>query len=252
MIHRSKPFFLTLLVSLIALAFFCSSRAADAADPGSFAGSVKYDGDIARSWIGGQPSPVLTPLPAGANPDAASMKPPRQISMTAEGAVENVAIWLESPEAAAAAKARAAETMEVDQKGSVFIPYTSIVPVGTKLIFKNSDGINHNVRLTSKIHEQNFYLSAGQDKPVTTRKPDNIQIVCDLHAWMRAAIYVVETPYFAVTDADGKFSIAGVPPGTYRVRIGHHRLAPAEPEMSVTIEPGKASEAEIHVALGGR
>ena len=58
---------------------------------------------------------------------------------------------------------------------------------------------------------------------------------CGFHAYMESWGLVVETPYFAVTDADGRFSIADVPPGTYQVTVWHPRLG--EKGYRVTIEP---------------
>ena len=47
---------------------------------------------------------------------------------------------------------------------------------------------------------------------------------CDVHGWMNAYVGVVEHPYFAVTDKDGKFSLKGLPPGTYTIEAWHEKL----------------------------
>jgi hypothetical protein len=39
--------------------------------------------------------------------------------------------------------------------------------------------------------------------------------------WMMAEIVVVDTPLYALTDANGAFRIDGVPPGEYKVEVRH-------------------------------
>ena len=43
---------------------------------------------------------------------------------------------------------------------------------------------------------------------------------------MSAIIAVVNTPWYAVTPATGKYSIANVPPGEYQLRMFHERALP--------------------------
>lgn len=215
-------------------------------------GQVKYEGDIPRSWLIDEASPVATPIPPGQTPDPTAMKPPKLVAMTKAGEIQSVAIWLENDDAAKAVKAMTVPSVEIDQKGSVFGPYVTITPKGGKVVFKNSDGINHNVRLITKGQEHNFYLSAGQEKDITFRADDKAQVVCDLHAWMRAGLYVVSTPYYAVSGLDGKFTIPNVPPGKYKVVMGHPRLKPKDPEMMVEVQPGKELNLDLRMILGGR
>jgi hypothetical protein len=47
---------------------------------------------------------------------------------------------------------------------------------------------------------------------------------CDVHGWMAAYGGVVEHPFFAVTSADGKYEITGLPAGTYTIEAWHERF----------------------------
>jgi hypothetical protein len=62
---------------------------------------------------------------------------------------------------------------------------------------------------------------------------------------MRAWIYVVDNPYYAITGADGKFSITDVPPGTYKLTAAQPYTGPVE--QSVTVEAGKPTELTIEL-----
>jgi hypothetical protein len=52
-----------------------------------------------------------------------------------------------------------------------------------------------------------------------------VAVRCDIHPWMSAFLCVVEHPYWAVTDAEGKFGIPNLPAGIYTFGVWHEGLA---------------------------
>lgn len=70
----------------------------------------------------------------------------------------------------------------------------------------------------------------------------------DEHPWTRAYIAVFEHPYFAVTGANGSFSIEGVPAGTYTLRAWHERTGP----FSQSVVVGAAGDVKVGVVVGAR
>ena len=40
-----------------------------------------------------------------------------------------------------------------------------------------------------------------------------VSLKCDIHAWMEGYLWVLETPYAAVTKEDGTYEIKGIPAG---------------------------------------
>ncbi|MDE3219901.1 MAG: carboxypeptidase regulatory-like domain-containing protein [Nitrospirota bacterium] len=70
---------------------------------------------------------------------------------------------------------------------------------------------------------------------------------CGFHAYMESWALVVDHPYYAITDENGKFEIGDIPPGTYKVTIWHPYLHEAY-EQVVTVKPKEAATAEFNVA----
>ena len=113
----------------------------------------------------------------------------------------------------------------MDQWGKQFTPYVLPVQVGTRVNFPNRDNIKHHVYSFSpaKRFELKLY-SSGTAQPVLFDKPGIVALGCNIHDWMLAYIYVLETPYFAKTDAHGRATIESLPEGSYRVEVWHPRL----------------------------
>ena len=61
----------------------------------------------------------------------------------------------------------------------------------------------------------------------------------DLHSWAQAYVAVVSHPFFAVTDENGRFTIANLPDGTYEIEAWHERLGTQQ--QTVTISGGNAT-----------
>jgi len=56
---------------------------------------------------------------------------------------------------------------------------------------------------------------------------------CDVHGWMNAYVGVLDHPYFAVSGADGKFSMKTLPPGTYTIEAWHEKLGTQEQKVTI-------------------
>ena len=126
----------------------------------------------------------------------------------------------------------------MDQQGKQFIPYVLPVRVGTKVFFPNRDNIKHHVYSFSRAKRFELKLySSGTAEPVIFDKPGVVVLGCNIHDWMLAYIYVVETPYFAKTDAQGRLTITNVPPGEYRATAWHplHQGKLSTNEQTVTL-----------------
>jgi plastocyanin len=104
----------------------------------------------------------------------------------------------------------------LDQRDERFVPHVLALTVGTVVDFPNNDRTYHNVFSLSKA--QRFDLgryAAGRSKAVRFDRPGIVRVFCDIHSHMNAFILVFNHRFFAVTDAQGRYEISGVPPGTY-------------------------------------
>jgi plastocyanin len=137
------------------------------------------------------------------------------------------------------------ETVEMDQKGCVFIPRVLGAQVGQPLKFLNSDPMAHNVHgFAQKAKPWNISLSVkGTSRSVKVDKPESmIEIKCDIHPWMRAYVGVFDHPYFALSGADGSFTLNNVPPGEYTVEAWHERFGTRSQKVTVSAKETKAIE----------
>jgi plastocyanin len=117
----------------------------------------------------------------------------------------------------------------MDQKGCVYTPSILAVQTGQKITVKNSDTCIHNVHTKPTVDgNQEFndvQMPGGLDLTYTFPKPEMfLKFQCDVHPWMFAWVSVFDSPYFAVSDKDGKFTIKNVPPGKYTVEANHRKL----------------------------
>ena len=113
----------------------------------------------------------------------------------------------------------------MDQRNRTFIPHVMAVQLGTRVDFPNNDTVFHNV--FSFREGKRFDLGlypVGTTRPVYFDRPGLVRIFCNIHSNMSAFIWVLENPYFAVTDQSGRFRITNVPAGERVVRVWHERL----------------------------
>lgn len=162
-----------------------------------------------------------------------------------DGKVENAFVWLETglgdrvfavPDTA----------VEIDQSGCLYRPRIAGAQVGQTVRFMNGDPLLHNVRGTPKASPQwNVSLSRrGASRDVVVERPEvMVSVRCDLHPWMQSWLGVVDHPYFAVTGADGAYTLRDVPPGDYTVGVWHERLGTRD--TRVTLAPNGSATADF-------
>ena len=131
----------------------------------------------------------------------------------------------------------------IEQRGYQFRPALTVVQSGTPVVFPNEDQLYRSV--FSKSPAKRFDLGRfrkGEEPPaVVMETPGTVQLFCEVHEHMRANLVVVDTPWFAVTDPEGRFAIEGIAPGRHVVSIW------LSPKQTVTREVELAAGQSLEV-----
>ena len=157
-------------------------------------------------------------------------------------------VFIDGPVAGAPAWPKPARTALV-QKKLQFSPSLLIVPKDTSVSFPNEDNELHNVFSYSK--SKRFDLGRyprGESKNVVFDKLGIVKIYCEVHPWMRAAVLVLENPFFAIVSGDGSFTITDIPAGHYELLVWN--IDAGSKKVEVDVPAGKAPE--LLIRLSGR
>jgi plastocyanin len=108
----------------------------------------------------------------------------------------------------------------MDQIGTAFVPHILVVQTGTAVDFPNNDTVSHHVYSFSKAKTFALNLYRGDPHPPQVFDQAGLVVLgCNIHDSMLGFILVVDTPYFAKTDAHGAVNLHGLPEGDYRVKV---------------------------------
>jgi plastocyanin len=184
-------------------------------------GTVTYDGKV----------PTLRPLAMDADPACAKKHAgPVQNEMLMLGkgnTMGNIMVWVSKGLPAGKTWPAPKTPVTLDQQGCLYKPHVMGIMVGQPYRILNSDGILHNIHTLPKVNPSFNKGMPATLKETTTSfgKPEAMfHIKCDVHPWMSAYVAVYTHPFFSVTGTDGKFSIAGLDPGTYEITAWHEKL----------------------------
>jgi plastocyanin len=112
-------------------------------------------------------------------------------------------------------------TREVAQKDLTFVPALLPIRVGTKVEFPNLDDTYHNIFSYSPAKRFDLGRYRPDERPIPTQvfdKPGLVTLRCDIHEHMRGLVLVLNSPYFVMTDMDGRFRLNGLPAGHYTLK----------------------------------
>jgi len=133
----------------------------------------------------------------------------------------------------------------MDQISQTFTPAVLFVRTGQPAEFRNSDDVLHNIRVRNEETKEgafNVALPTGGAYTHTFSKTGFYDVGCDIHPGMSAIVVASGTPYVSLAAVDGTFSIADVPPGSYRLTVyADVRIL----QRMVTVVPGRTDVATI-------
>jgi len=205
----------------VALSMTVGASLASAAG-GTISGTVKYDGT----------PPVPRKVEVTKDKDVCALHPhfEEDLLVDSGGGIANAVVIVKG-----AKGDMKPGDVKFEQKGCDYVPHVLAFPAGSTVDIINADGILHNIH-TYSTKNPPFNMAQPKFKKVIQRKvdqPEVIKITCDAHGWMHAWWVATDTPYFAVTDDKGNYSIAGVPPGEHQVEVWQEKLGTEDQKVEV-------------------
>jgi hypothetical protein len=202
---------------------------------GTIAGKVVFLGDV----------PIKKIIPTK---DTAVCGAPRDeplILVGADHAVQNAVVYLVEV-AKGKAWAEPGKLPELNNVKCRFEPAVQAMSAGM-LEVVNKDPVLHNTHgYYGKRTAFNLALpNLDQRIPTELKRAGEVRVDCDAHGWMEGWVYVVDNPYFAITGADGKFSIADVPSGAYTLVAVQPYAGPIE--QPITVTEGQATDLTVEL-----
>ncbi len=117
------------------------------------------------------------------------------------------------------------QAVVIDQRDCVFVPHLVITTPGVPVAVRNSDRFLHTFRTKGVVNRNvNKAQTGGKEDLVAFAEPEIVTAVCDVHHWMSAVIVVAGHAWTAATDEAGRFVIADLVPGSYRLEFWHELL----------------------------
>jgi len=187
-----------------------------------------------------------------ANPQSA--KKPAAIKEPAS--LSNIVVWLTPlvpTSGVGSAPLPSHPSPQIAQINKSFDPHVLVIQVGTPVQFPNKDPFLHNVfsLFDGKRFDLGFY-EAGSSKTVHFDRPGVSFLFCNIHPEMSGAVIAVDTPYFGMSDRNGRVALANVPDGRYQLNVWYERSLPEDlkaagrtvtiSDASRTLEPVRVVE----------
>jgi hypothetical protein len=215
--------------------------ATDEANAGTVTGKVSFSGD----------KPVMKTLSMDATPACArahtTPQKSQEVVVNDNGTLKNVFVYVKSglPDKQWSPPGGA---IKLEQKGCMYEPHVFGVMANQEFEIINDDPTNHNIHPLPKDNKEwNESQPPKGDSKLKhfAREEVMIPVKCNVHPWMRSYIGVVGHPFFAVTGADGSFSIKGLPPGKYTLQVWHEKLGTKDVEVEVGAKESKTVDFEL-------
>lgn len=186
------------------------------------------------------------------------------------GAFQDVVVLIEGIEKG---KPFVFQTPRIEAIDCMFKPFTTVVRDKHEVEVVNMDPAMHDIQAyeTSELgprvlfnvplpmnphHPRMAAMSAryhkhlpGEPTKQTVRMTKGRRVFvmqCGFHAYMESWGLAVDHPYYAVTGQDGRFEIADIPPGTYKVIVWHPQIGGAK-EYTVTVQPNGTANLNVQI-----
>jgi plastocyanin len=144
------------------------------------------------------------------------------------------------------------EPATLGQRDERFEPKLLPIVAGQSVVFPNFDRLYHNVFSVSPVKKFDLgqYRSTDPPRSVVFESPGLVPVYCNIHPHMISYVVVLENPAYAVTGADGRFEIAGAPPGP--VTINAWMPGATRVSQDLTLAGESVNEVELELVASER
>lgn len=228
--------------------------------------AAQETGSIKGTFVLKGTAPKLPEIIANKDPQVCAAQPIRNEMLILDPdskGVANVFVWVakfDAKKLPAELQKPKDDAVVLDNKNCTFVPHCVIARAGQTLTMLNSDAVGHNVHTNPVLGGGAInQLIPPQDKEGLKRPLGKAEVVpipvqCDIHPWMRAHMLILDHPYAALSDEKGTFTIEGLPPGKYDLKVwqeGGGYVIGAAGIKSVEVKAGETTDVgttEIDVA----
>src|SRR5579884_3981538 len=198
------------------------------------------------TWNGGVlPKRVAVPISKDnkiCDPNSEKVRDMERLIVSDDGGVANTVVYLKNISKGKAFDLPTTRQM-IDQKQCRYVPHIALVPQNGNVQLESSDPILHTAQMAGAASYNIPFPFQNQFVSRTMHQPGLVDIKCNAgHMWMNAEVLVVPHPYYAVTDEHGKFTITGVPPGSYEIEAWHEGWKIAKEETVLDVGTQKPTK----------
>jgi carboxypeptidase family protein len=166
--------------------------------------------------------------------------PDQSIVVDPQGHLANVVVSV----AGVKARTQQREVKVLNEK-CAFVPRVQVVATKGTVRTSSVDPVLHTTTVQLADGRQLFNLALPVPKLELAKPLEGtgaLRVGCSTHQWMRGWLYATDE-MAVVTGPDGRFTLPGLPPGTYQLRFWHEALKAAD--RTVTVAPGKVAAVNV-------
>ncbi len=238
-----------LVATMVATLFYLSSAIAytkqDVPNGGALSGKISFNGKV----------PDSMKISIEKNPEVCGtgVREIKEVTVDGNGGLESAVVFFKKVSAGTPWNVPNGG-WHLNQKTCTVLPWVQVIEDKSELEVVNHDPVLHNIHTYELIpagkrvvrvtmfNEAQPTQGFTFKKKVRMRRGNTIKVECDAHNFMHAYMLALKNPYYAITSADGTYSIDKIPAGKYSVIVWHSKLG----VISKKIEIGSGGKATFN------